>query len=160
MNANMYEAFGDELTKIALLKTIGSGFKSALREGWGPAKGGVLGKALTVGQTALMLPQVMNPVDQSGRGRSSTERGADLIGNTVGGLAGAGAGSLLANRLFKGNKRLGLINTAMGMAGGIGGSILGGKALTAPWQDSRRSLVNHMNAGAVDPNVINPQRAV
>ena len=141
MNSISYQAFGDELTKIAVLGTIARGFGTALKAGWHGTPGdkvGKLGKGLTVLQAGLMTPGVAAKEDPAGAGRSRLERGLEAGGNLTGGLAGGGAGALAAGSLAKrfkmrpGGLGQNIASGVLGTALGVGGSIGASKLLSAP----------------------------
>ena len=198
-----FEAFSEEMVKIAFFRRLAKGFTSALSEGWhgtGPegsitrntwfgrgadikpsydpnrwggkhapisaeqiAAGqryrptagtraweqatslGGLTKALPIGAksmmaipTALMAAQALRKRDPSGQERSRSERLSGLAANTVGGLAGSAA----AMRLLKG--RGGLAGAiAAPMIGGMLGSSLAEKTVTAPFRAARAHRLGH-----------------
>ncbi len=134
MNADTIEAFGDELTKIAVLKSMARGFGSALKEGWHQS-GGRIGKALTVAGTAVQAPLALAKDDWTGQGRSRTERTMGLAGDAAGGLIGTGLGVRAANRVgnaLKLQRGRGALGFAGMTAGAIGGGLLGKHMLSAP----------------------------
>jgi hypothetical protein len=149
--------FGDELVKIGgPLSTLGKwtrrGWDDLADIGATPVKrmGGLLppkkvqggwmgrkgiwkhlpvgGKSLTVGAVGLMTPGVLAKQDPLGRGRSRLERGADLGGDVLGGLAGAGAALSLPGKKWMLLRSIG---------GGITGSLIGSRVATTPWRVSR-----------------------
>lgn len=92
---------------------------------------GGLTRALPVGNKSLMLlgtgvmaHQALQKQDPTGQERSRAERLSGLAGNTLGGLVGAG----MAAKHFPGSRFI------APLVGGIGGSILGEKALSAPFR--------------------------
>lgn len=95
-------------------------------------------KGLTVGFTASQLPDALKEEDPSGQGRSRSERIARLAGNTIGGLATAGA---LGNRSFgpkgpgamKGLARFGT-NAAVQIGVGTAGVMAGEALASAPFK--------------------------
>lgn len=86
------------------------------------------GKSLAVGGTAVMAPSALKKEDPTGRGRSRTERAAQLLAGTAGGIAGVGA-------VMRAGKPSGLLRTlAGGMAGGMGAEYAAG----LPFRRSRQ----------------------
>lgn len=151
-----YEAFTDELEKIALMgtlgragKSIGRGAKNLLREGWN--EGGWMGKgkitknlpvgmkSQTVGFTALGVPTVMSKRDPIGKSRTRGERGAELTGYTAGGLMGSGAAMKLAPKIT-GGRLAGLARGATRLGAPIVGGIAAARLLTSPWRKSRQEM--------------------
>jgi hypothetical protein len=151
MNAIMLQAFRNELTKTAFMNTLKDVYNDAwgnqnwfgrgtqvnggmnqAQKLWGRAKSlGGLTKVLPVGAksmfvagTAPMLYSALKKQDPSGMERSRAERFAGASGNIAGGVLGAG----LLSRTGFGKKH----PIASTIVGGIGGPILGDKALAAP----------------------------
>lgn len=171
MNSAMYEAFGDELTKIAVMGAISRGFKSALKEGWQNSGGWMAGKgaitkrlplggkSLTVASTAVQAPGAFAREDPAGQGRSRTERVMGLAGDTTGQLAGTGLGNMAATRAANALK-LTRGRGALGMAGMIGGAIAGGmvgkKVLTAP----SKFLREHRQRQAIGQQEMPPEQGI
>ena len=134
MNRETFLAFGDEITKIAFMNQLAKGFKSVLHEGWHGTKAAPnsrLNKGLMLLGTGLMAKDAIKPTDASGLGRSRTERLTGLAGNTIGGMAGSSA----MLRLMPSHPLLG------GIAGGIGGAVMGEKLMTGPWARARANRV-------------------
>jgi hypothetical protein len=135
MNSLMLSSFRDEMEKIALL----GAFKKLVHEGWhGPAHApvGLLGKGLMVASTVPMAQQAMAAEDPAGLDRSRPERVVGMAGNLAGGLAGSALAMRAAapKKLPIGIKpSLGLKGTLAGLAGAIGGSMLGERITTAPF---------------------------
>lgn len=84
-------------------------------------------KSLQLAGTAAQLPGALSAQDRAGLGRSRTERVTGLVGNTIGGLAGAGLAARLGHHGLAGN-----------LIGGMAGAIGGEKLVTAPWSVARR----------------------
>lgn len=82
------------------------------------------GKTLMTLGTAAMAREALRPQDPTGRERSRPERVSGLVGNTIGGLAGAG----FASRLVPGSRFIAPI------AGGMLGAHVGEKITTAPFK--------------------------
>lgn len=134
MNSQTLRAFCDEMVKISFLRPVGAALKTVMREGWHgtpQAKNPLWNKALMVGGTGLMAREALRPKDPSGLERSRTERLTGLVGNTMGGMAGASAMMRLMPH------RPGLA----GVIGGVGGGILGEKLITKPWSRPRADRV-------------------
>jgi uncharacterized membrane protein YeaQ/YmgE (transglycosylase-associated protein family) len=136
MNRDSYQAFGDELVKIAFFNRLAKGFKDAVRVGWHGLpndKNRWLGqKGLTAAGTAAMVPTVTSNDDPMRMGRGKVERAVDLAGSTVGGLAASG---VMARRFpqLTGAKGLAM-NIGAGLVGGIGG----GRLLASPFELARK----------------------
>lgn len=160
LDPRTYSAFNDELTKIggvgkAMGNLIRRGWddiggvtpqprrmlglrapKKIRGEGWLGKQDTwrrnlpVGGKSLAVGATAAMIPGTLRKEDPLGQERSRTERAADLTGETVGGLMGAGAALSLPG------KRFGLLRS---VGGAIGGSLLGSRMAATPWRRAREA---------------------
>lgn len=160
MTPMIYESFGDELTKIAVFKTVARGFGKALKTGWAGTKADPttkVGKGLTLLGAGLSVPVAMTKDDMTGQGRSRVERTLDAAGNTVGGLAGAGAGLLAHDKLVKRLKlkpqglKSNLLSAGIGLAAGIGGGVAGSRILTAPMRHSRAAYQDHLQRQTVAP---------
>ena len=127
MNPVTYVAFVDEMTKIALAVPGRAVVRKAgelLRSGW--HSGGRFGKVMTVGSTAVMLPEAVAKEDPTGRGRSRAERLSRLTGSTVGGLVGGA----VHPGFFQ--------SMAGGLAGGIAGDVAGGHLARLPGKAMRK----------------------
>jgi hypothetical protein len=162
INHQMFLAFAAEMAKTAgAMGTVGNW----VRQGWsgGGAGPNRLGKALTVLPAALAMPGALKKEDPTGQGRSRVERLGDVAGQTVGGLAGFGAGQALVNKwglqpaggagmnlASRAGRSLGRAGVGMGV--GMGASILGQKLFTAPSRMLRKQrLENQRKAQGMQP---------
>ncbi len=153
-------AFADELQKIAGVKSqvgeaLNAGWHGLNHEGrpmtganWAMGKGRLTsklpfgGKAMTLLSTAMQAPSALGRQDPTGKGHSRLERTTGLVGNTIGGLAATGA--LMRSKAMGG--LLGRHPLITGLVGGIGGGILGERAITTPWAAKRRMFRRYPKA--------------
>lgn len=136
MNPFMMASFRDELTKIAFGGAVGN----AIKDSW--TSDSTFGKTLNVAGTALALPGVLRKEDATGQGRSRIERGSELVGGTLGGMAGNTFATKATNALTKnmtGKWGKGALGMGLTLAGGIAGSVGGSKLLSAPMAHFRKA---------------------